>query len=317
MATLRFSELPDELTVSDDRWAWIQVLRCWATIALGIGLCAVSRSPFVWLAAFGLVGLSQYHLSVLGHHALHKNLFARLATNEFVARYLLHGPIGLPNGAMRRNHMAHHLHFEEEADYERQNYDFSLFGRGTPQGLCRWLIGVYVGGAALPAVSRVMHGAQKLEERSGRSTERVLLDWLPVAISNATLVLVWGLGTGVWWAYAVMWFLPIFTLLGGLSATRAMLEHADPRTPPQRLMTFPTSRLERYLLGSCNFNFHAEHHLQPGVPACHLERLHHYLRSRDALDSVVIVPSYRARVAQLLEELREQPTPAARADGAA
>ena len=42
--------------------------------------------------------------------------------------------------------------------------------------------------------------------------------------------------------------------------------------------TLTLNRLERYLLGSCNFNFHAEHHLHPGVPACHLERLHRYPR---------------------------------------
>ena len=156
--TIRYADLPDKFKQVNDGWAWRQLLRVWATILLAIVLCGSTGNPLAWLLAFVVVGHMQYHLSVLGHHALHKNLFSSVALNEFVSRYLLHGPLGLPNEAMRRNHMTHHRYFEEEQDYERENYDFSLFGRDTPGGLRRWLIGIYLGGAVLPAVGLFGHG---------------------------------------------------------------------------------------------------------------------------------------------------------------
>ncbi|WP_188109715.1 fatty acid desaturase family protein [Pseudohalioglobus sediminis] len=309
--TIRFADLPAEFKQVDDAWAWRQLLRCWLTIGAAIWLCGLSDNPLVWLLAFVVVGHMQYHLSVLGHHGLHRNLFSSQRVNEFVSRYLLHGPLGLPNEAMRRNHMTHHRYFEQEQDYERENYDFSLFGRDTPRGLLRWLIGAYTGGAVLPAVGRVLRGSGKQAKKDASGGEgapgamlwSTLRDWLPVMVSQLVLVCLWWWGTGHWWAYS-LWFVAIFTLLAGFSATRAMLEHADPAEPPQRLMSFPCSAWQRYLLGAANFNFHAEHHLYGGVPACHLERLHHYLRERDALPGVVLVPSYTERLGQLLSQLR-------------
>jgi fatty acid desaturase len=310
MTAIRFADLPDEMKQVDNGWAWRQLLRCWGTIGLAIVLCASSDNPLAWMLAFLIVGHMQYHLSVLGHHALHRNLFSSVGLNEFVSRYLLHGPLGLPNEAMRRNHMKHHRFFEGEEDYERENYDFTLFGRDTPAGLRRWLIGVYFGGAVLPAVGRVLRGAGqqvKKEQRGGSDPLReTLLDWLPVAVSQVALLSLWWVATGYWWAYGI-WFVAIFTLLAGFSATRAMLEHADPGDPPQRLMTFPCSGWQRYLLGVANFNFHAEHHLFGGVPACNLERLHYFLRQRDGLEGVVLVPSYFGRVRQLFRSLETPP----------
>lgn len=308
---LRFADLPAEMREVDDGWAWRELGRTWGTILLAMLACGWWSHPLVWLTAFLIVGHMQYHLSVLGHHALHRNLFSKASTNEFVSRYLLHGPLGLPNEAMRRNHMLHHRYFEQAQDYERDNYDFSLFGRDSAQGLRRWLVGAYLGGAVLPAVARVLRGAgkraQQQQSEGNSAMQETLTDWLPVLVSSLVLVALWWGATGQWWAYA-LWFVAIFTLLAGFSATRAMLEHADPEDPPQRLMTFPCSAFERYVLGVANFNFHAEHHLFSGVPACNLEKLHYFLRERNELQGVVIVPSYRERLARLNVMLAERVT---------
>jgi fatty acid desaturase len=303
---LRYADLPAELKQVDNAWAWRHLLRIWATIFLAMSACGFFAHWAVWLLAFVVVGHMQYHLSVMGHHALHKNLFSSLSLNEFVSCYLLHGPLGLPNEAMRRNHMKHHKYFGGEQDYERDNYDFSLFGRDTARGFRRWLLGAYLGGAILPAVSRVLRGAggqaTKEQRKGNNAMAEALKDWLPVAVSNICLLALWWGITGQWWAYA-LWFVAIFTLLAGFSATRAMLEHADPADPPRRLMTYPCSALERYLLGVCNFNFHAEHHLFGGVPCSNLDKLHQYLLERDELPGVVILPSYLQRIRQLGQQL--------------
>jgi fatty acid desaturase len=304
-----YADLPDELKQINNRWAWGELLRTWLTIVLALLMCRLLPHPLTWVCCFLVIGHMQYHLSVQGHHALHRNLFASRGLNEFVARYLLHGALGLPNEAMRRNHMSHHKYFEQELDYERENYDFTLFGRETASGFRRWLVGVYCGGAVIPAVGRVLRGAFKPSQRQQRPGEnpqgKALQDWSPVVISQAALFMTCWAISGAWWSYG-LWVAAIFTLLAGFSATRAMLEHADPATPPHRLMTFPCSRFERYLLGVCNFNFHAEHHLYGGIPACNLEKLHYFLSERDELEGVVVVPSYLKRIGAISRALEAQ-----------
>jgi fatty acid desaturase len=307
--TIRAKELPAKLKLIDDEWGWRELLRVWGTILLALLICRFASHPLVWVLGFLVVGHMQYHLSVLGHHALHRNLFSQRGCNEFVARYLLHGSLGLPNEPMRRNHMSHHKYFEQEQDYERDNYDFTLSGRGTASGFRRWAIGAYLGGAIVPAVGRVVRGANKEAARRGNQNRsalsNTLRDWLPVASAQICLFLLYWALTGVWWSYS-LWVVSIFTLLAGFSATRAMLEHADPVSPPQRLMTFPCSGFERYLLGACNFNFHAEHHLYSGVPACNLEKLHYYLKENGGLHGVVEIQSYLSRIRYISRTLKDQ-----------
>ena len=255
-------------------------------------------------AAFIIIGISQYHLLVLGHHSLHRNLFASDATNEFVAKYLILAPLGLPMTVSRANHMRHHVHFQTPDDYEWHHYNVDEFKQTTGR-LLFWLVGCYFGVEFLLGVKRVLTGlanpptARRKENSAGRS----LKDFMAVASVQLIILVSVTLATGSLWSYAVLWLLPMLTLMSGLSATRAALEHISPDLPPNRLLTFPRGFIQRFLIGPFNFNFHSEHHLYVNVPACNLGKLHNYLAARDELGDVIVCDGYFSRLRQVTARL--------------
>ena len=297
--------IPEEFLQVSSLWGFSMLTRTWLTIVVGLAAVSTSGHPAFWVTAIALNGLMQFHMSVLGHHSLHTTLIRGPRLNDVIGRWFLLAPIGVALTSMRSNHMRHHKYFEGEEDYERDNYDLALHQRNSPRGFILWMIFTYFGAGAVRSLARVWRGEMNVRNRRGRDgVGRWLSEWGPVGAVQAVIggVLWWA--TGHLWAYLVLWALPIVTVLVGLSATRATLEHADPGPRPHRLMTFPSNALERYVIGCFNFNYHAEHHRFPSVPACNLERLHVYLVSRHDMGDTVIVPSYLKRVRQILRELR-------------
>ena len=103
------------------------------------------------------------------------------------------------------------------------------------------------------------------------------------------------LGLGGWRGlglYAVLWLLPLVTVLQPNLRLRAIFEHGavddlgSPLTAARcnRGWGSPLNWLARALLFSHHVNHHLEHHLYPAVPHYHLPRLHALLREKGALD---------------------------------
>jgi fatty acid desaturase len=298
-----YKELPESLKAPSDAWALLMIGRTWSTIVLAFLAASVYPRPLVWVAVFAVVGLMQYHLSVLGHHAMHKNLLSSPRVNDIVAGIFLLAPLGLPLSGARANHMRHHNLFQLDGDYERDNYDLRADGRDTRWGLIKWLGGAYLGGALFSTIARVLkgEGAAKTKRDMGSIVkERAIVGVVQIAIFTSV-----SMATDHWWAYFLLWLGPLFTLTTGFSVSRATLEHADLSEPPQRLMTFPANSVQRYIWGPFNFNWHAEHHLFAAIPACNLGRLHEYLCEHDPefvshTGPVKTVPSYVHRLTSLL-----------------
>jgi fatty acid desaturase len=304
---LVFDDLPDELRTISNGWAIGGIARCWLGIACAVALVVMAGGAAVWIAAFLTIGLMQYHLSVLGHHSTHGNLLSPPWLNDLVARALLFAPLGLAFRGARRNHLRHHVYFQQENDYERDNYDLRRGNRHTRRGLILWLGGAYVGAAVVPTILRVLRGEAGISAARAQRPRLsdTFADWAVVAVLQLFILATITAATGRWWAYGALWLGPLFTITNGLSITRATLEHADPSDPPQRLMTFPAGFLERLLWGPFNFNWHAEHHLFPAVPACNLALLHPFTQARAAeirhAESVRVIPSYSHRIRMLLD----------------
>ncbi len=295
-------ELPPALRVISNRWAVLGIARCWLVIGVAVWFAAAMGIWWAFLGAVIVIGIMQYHLSVLGHHSTHGNLFSSPSMNDAAAKILLYAPLGLTFRGARRNHLRHHVHFQEEEDYERDNYDLKKGGRDTSRGLFRWLGGAYVGAAAVPTIKRVLRGEKQRKAVSHEvAAGRSLGDWAIVVAVQFAIVGTLTMGTGHWWAYPVLWVLPLFTITNGLSITRATLEHADLAEPPSRLMTFPANTVERFLWGPFHFNWHAEHHLFPGVPACNLPALHRHVQNTRPAD-VIVVQSYARRAGMLFAQ---------------
>jgi fatty acid desaturase len=102
--------------------------------------------------------------------------------------------------------------------------------------------------------------------------------------------LIAGLSIGVgWWAYPVLWLLPVYVFTFAADITRVFLEHSMPNgegdsAAASRLVTFTSGWLERQFLAPMNMNFHAAHHLWPSIPYYHLAQADRAIRQSPACD---------------------------------
>jgi fatty acid desaturase len=111
----------------------------------------------------------------------------------------------------------------------------------------------------------------------------------PQIATNAVLFALLALA-GVWWAYPLLWVLPLLTWMMVVTRVRNIAEHAvvaDSMDPLRNTRTTIANRLERLLFAPYYVNYHLEHHLFFYVPAYSLPRIHRWLMAgvhRDRLE---------------------------------
>jgi fatty acid desaturase len=128
------------------------------------------------------------------------------------------------------------------------------------------------------------------------------------------LALIGGLSSLVgWWAYPVLWLLPVYAFTFAADISRVFLEHSrleDDATADQskRLVTFHAPWWERVLLAPMNMNFHAAHHLWPAIPYYHLHDADAALKSASgAQGGLVWRNSYFGYLVEYLRAVRDRP----------
>jgi fatty acid desaturase len=85
---------------------------------------------------------------------------------------------------------------------------------------------------------------------------------------------------GVWWAYPLLWLVPLLTWMMVITRIRNIAEHAvvpDSNDPLRNTRTTEASLLERAFVAPYFVNYHLEHHLLFYVPCYNLPKLHNIL----------------------------------------
>ena len=103
---------------------------------------------------------------------------------------------------------------------------------------------------------------------------------------------------GCWWAWLLMWLLPMATWLPLVSRIRNIAEHAmvgkDQSDPLRQARTTHAGWMERALVAPYWVNYHLEHHLFTQVPCWNLSRAHALLRAHGTAQRMEIQPGYAA-----------------------
>ena len=113
-------------------------------------------------------------------------------------------------------------------------------------------------------------------------------------------------------AYALLWLLPLLTVLQPILRLRAICEHGaveDVSSPLRAARSNRTAgawlnRVGRVLLFPHHVNYHLEHHLYPAVPHYHLPRLHRLLREKGVFDHGAEVRDLSATFARIFAARR-------------
>lgn len=287
------------LTELSDARSLLAIAQTFGTIALVVAFgWWMWPSPWVALSVI-VIGIQQHGLFILAHESAHYRLFKSRALNDAVGR-----AIGMASGiSMCTYRVIHRLHHNNL--YTDEDPDTAIHG-GYPRGVAylwkklaldlagvnAWKTFAYFFGA--PALNTVTHrAARPLDDTSPALRASARRDrWLVLAVQSGAPLIAWALGgLHALLLYAVLWLLPLLTVLQPILRLRAVAEHgavtdlSSPLTAARCNRTFGSlgNWLARALIFPHHVNYHLEHHLYPAVPHYHLPALHRLLRNKGVL----------------------------------
>lgn len=288
---LTAEQLADLRQRSTLRGLWM-IAHAWALIAGSIALVAAFPNPFTFILAVMIIGSRQLGLGILMHDGAHGCLADDPDTNLRLSQWFCAYPIFAETRAYRRYHMNHHKRTQQPDDPDlvlsapfpitrasyRRKFLRDLTGQtGYEQRKAQFLNAL--GDPAWPWPQRLA----SLKEKLG-----------PQLLVNAILFALMVLA-GVWWAYPLLWLLPLMTWYMVVTRIRNIAEHAvvpDHDDPLRNTRTTRANWIERLFVAPYFVNYHLEHHLLFFVPCWQLPKLHRILEKGPLFQRMEVQPDY-------------------------
>ena len=284
---------------------------------IGLGIWGWQQGAYGWmlLAVVG-IGINQHALFILNHEAAHHRLLPNRRANDWLGAFI-GASGGVSMHTYRVTHRLHHNHL-----YGKQDPDTAIHG-GYPRGnrylwtklaqdvagLNAWKTYAYFFGS--PAINEETGNAiNPLNDTSPdlRRAARVDRLWVVGFQIAAPLLLILiatnSMDTQTPWQksfelpllYALLWLLPLVTVLQPILRLRAICEHgavtdlSSPFTAARCVRTWGSAgnRLGRLVLFPHHVNHHLEHHLYPAVPHYHLPQLYALLSRKGVLQGAEV-----------------------------
>jgi fatty acid desaturase len=267
------------------------VLHAWVVIGLSMALFVLWPNPLTFVVAIALIGGRQLGLAILMHDAAHRALFKNTRLNDFVGAHFCGFPVGASLALYRPYHLSHHRHTQQPEDPDLiLSAPFPITQASFKRKMWRDILGVTGYQRRLEQFKFTMGKDPSLARRLGKlvAHEKYFI------ASNATLLLILSV-VGVWWAYFVLWLLPLMTWYQLISRLRNIAEHAmvGPADDPLRnTRTTIANPLMRLVLVPYWVNYHLEHHLFVFTPCWKLPRAHRLLRAAGLLERMEVETSY-------------------------
>jgi fatty acid desaturase len=287
----------DELVAVRTRITWKSVgliAHAWALILGAVAMVALWPNPFTFALAVALIGSRQLGLAILMHDGAHGALAKGARLNIALSQWFCAYPIFAETEAYRRYHLQHHAHTQQEDDPDlvlsapfpitalsyRRKFWRDISGQtGFAQRKAQFIHAL--GDTSWPLARRAAHFRSKLG---------------PQLLVNA-LLLAGFVVAGVWWAYPLLWLLPLLTWMMVITRIRNIAEHAvvpDSDDPLRNTRTTHAGFLERLFVAPYYVNYHLEHHLLFYVPCYNLPRVHRILSRGPHAGRMEVQPSYAA-----------------------
>jgi len=271
---------PEQLACLRDPVEWRSIgliAHAWTVIFGAMALVALFPNPLAYLLAVMLIGSRQLGLAILMHEGAHRCLSRNEGRNMALSQWLCAYPIFADTQAYRRYHLRHHAHTQQKDDPDlvlsapfpitkasyRRKFLRDIIGRtGYEQRKAQILNAL--GDRSWPLAKR----ARCFRERLGSQVAINALLWIGLALA------------GIWWAYLLLWLVPLLTWMMVITRIRNIAEHAvvpDSNDPLRNTRTTEANLLERAFVAPYFVNYHLEHHLLFYVPCYNLPKLHDIL----------------------------------------
>ncbi len=270
------------------------VVHAWAIIAGSMAL-AIWQPILIPLAVM-VIGARQLGLTILMHDAAHGALHSKQGVNDFVGHWLAGAPMGGHLQAYRSYHLKHHKYAQQPEDPDlilsapfpvtKSSLRRKIIRDLTGQTFYKQRINQFANALGF-GLDRARPGAVN---RSQSAREAVI----PMLITNAILFAIVAVA-GVWWAYFVLWLLPMATWMMLVTRLRNIAEHAvvpDNADPMRHARTTRTSWWEGLLIAPYWVNYHCEHHMFMHLPCYRLGAAHRLLKEKGVTERMEIQRGY-------------------------
>ncbi len=287
----------DELAAVRRKSTWIGVAliaHAWIVIAASIAMVAAWPNPLTFVLAVALIGSRQLGLSILMHDGAHGCLSPSPTWNLRLSQWLCAYPMFADTVAYRQYHLKHHANTQQADDPDlvlsapfpitrasyRRKFWRDLTGRtGFAQRKAQFVNAL--GDPGWPLAQRARHFWSRLG---------------PQCVANAALWTVMA-AMGLWWAYPLLWLVPMLTWMMVITRVRNIAEHAcvpDNDDPLRNTRTTHAGWLTRAFVAPYYVNYHGAHHLLINVPCYRLPHAHRILAAGPLGPRMEVQPGYRA-----------------------
>jgi fatty acid desaturase len=296
------------------RGVWL-IAHAWIVILGSIALVAWWPNPITFLLAVVLIGSRQLGLAILMHDGAHGCFSKNQQLNMWLSQLFCAYPIFADTRAYRHYHLQHHARTQQDDDPDlilsksfpitkasyKRKFLRDITGR-TGFDQRRAQLRNALGHRDWPVARRARHFWSKLG---------------PQLVANG--VLFGGLAlAGIWWAYPLLWLLPLLTWMMVITRVRNIAEHAvvgDADDPLRNTRTTRTNWVERAVIAPYWVNYHLEHHLFFYVPCYNLPKLHRILVTSPHAQRMEIAPSYAAVLRKATTRPHDEDRPGERKHG--
>ena len=285
LADLRRRSLP--------RGLWL-IAHAWIVILGSIALVAWWPHPLTFLLAVLLIGSRQLGLAILMHDGAHGCFTRNQKLNMWLSQWLCAYPVFADTRAYRHYHLQHHARTQQDDDPDLiLSKPFPITKASYKRKFLRDITG-RTGYVQRKAQIRnaLGHPSWPLRRRAAHFWSKLGPQVVTNAILFAGLALV-----GVWWAYPLLWLLPLFTWMMVITRVRNIAEHAvvgEADDPLRNTRTTLANLPERALVAPYWVNYHLEHHLFFYVPCYNLPKLHRILMAGPHAGRMEITRGYAA-----------------------
>ena len=292
-AILSAAELEEVRTRSPWK-AMALIAHAWVLIIGSVALVAWLPNPLTFLLAVGIIGSRQLGLAILMHDGAHGGLARDAKTNLRLSQWFCAYPVFAETRAYRRYHLHHHAHTQQPDDPDlvlsapfpitrasyRRKFLRDITGQtGYQQRKAQFLNAL--GDPSWPLAQRLTNFREKLG---------------PQCLVN-TILFAACILAGVWWAYPLLWILPLLTWMMVITRIRNIAEHAvveDHNDPLRNTRTTRANFIERLFIAPYYVNYHLEHHLLFYVPCYNLPKVHAILSRGPLAGRMEVQPNYAA-----------------------